>query len=156
MQPPSNLASRNFWNGSTRIKASELFLARGDFADVVRECREAIDFFLKGLLHGIGIGAPRYQDLGALLLQNRDKVPPEVLVDWERMTRIVAIIQENPDAGMFGGGDFMSFGEEATAPAPPPPDAAEARSILDDVLYLESVGKSLMNSLRPPLIRVSP
>lgn len=140
MKSSSNLARRNLWNASTRIKASELFMAREEWADVVRECREAIDFSLKGLLHAIGADIPKFQDLGGLLLQSKERFPSGLTIDWERVTRISGIIKESNDSGIFGGGDFMSFGEEVSSEPPALPTREEAEAILSDVRYMEQLG----------------
>jgi hypothetical protein len=144
MKNPHNLARRNLWNSGTRIKASELFMARGDWGDSIRECREAIDFSLKALLHGIGIEIPKFQDLGALLILHKDRIPGDLAVDWDRISRIAESLKGNQESSPFGGNDFMTFGEDPISPAPQVPTKEEAIRLLEDVRYLASLGEGIL------------
>lgn len=150
MKNPYNLARRNLWNSNTRIKASELFMARGDWADSVRECREAIDFALKALLHAIESEVPKFQDLGALLLQKKDHFPPDFSVDWDRVSRIAGTLVANQDVSTFGGNDFMTFGEESVLASSPAQTKEDAVHLLDDVRYLASLGEEILRLGKAP------
>jgi len=115
-------------------------MSRGDWPDVIRECREAIDFSLKGLLYAMGVDVPKFQDLGNLLVQNKSQIPAGLSVDWDKVIRIASTLTESPGEQMFGGNDFMTFGESFDQSSAAP-TGEEAASLLEDVKYLNDLGK---------------
>lgn len=115
-------------------------MGRGDWPDVVRECREAIDFSLKGLLYAMGVDIPKFQDLGDLLLKNKSQMPAGLSVDWDKVLRIASALKESPGSPIVGGSDFMTFGESFDQSSAAPTEE-EAASLLEDVRYLNDLGK---------------
>ncbi|MCL4485496.1 MAG: hypothetical protein M1537_04010 [Nitrospirae bacterium] len=150
MKNPGNLARRNLWNAGTRVKSAELFYSRGEWSDVVRECREALDFTFKSLLYAQGLEINRFQNPGEIFSKERHRLPPSLQADWDRVERIAAPV---PSSGAdlsppLGSGDFMTFGEEPyPSPTPEVPSSESAHSALSDARYMLEFARTVCRHL---------
>ena len=150
MKSPGNLARRNLWNAGTRVKSAELFYFRGEWASVIRECREALDFTFKSLLHGLGLEITRFQNPGEVLIKERHRLPSVLTADWDKIERIVGPSSSSGGdlSAPFGGGDFMTFGEESfSAPQPEDPSIETAQSALSDAQYMLDLARTACRHL---------
>ncbi len=150
MKSPGNLARRNLWNAGTRVKSAELFYFRGEWASVIRECREALDFTFKSLLHGLGLEITRFQNPGEVLIKERQRLPSVLTADWDKIERIVGPSSSSGGdlSAPFGGGDFMTFGEESfSAPQPEDPSIETAQSALSDARYMLELARTACRHL---------
>jgi hypothetical protein len=150
LKKPGNLARRNLWNAGTRLKAAELFYARGEWSDVVRECTEALDFTFKSLLHGLGLEVNRFQIPGEVFSKERHRLSPDLAADWERIDRIVGAgaSSGSDPASPFGNGDFMTFGEPSFSSSPQEaPSSESALSALSDARYMVGLAKEVCRHL---------
>ena len=150
MKSPGNLARRNLWNAGTRVKSAELFYFRGEWDSVIRECREALDFTFKSLLHGLGLEITRFQSPGEVLIKERHRLPSVLTADWDKIERIVGPSSSSGGdlSAPFGGGDFMTFGEESfSAPQPEDPSIETAQSALSDARYMLDLARTACRHL---------
>ena len=150
MKKPGNLARRNLWNAGTRLKAAELFYARGEWNDVVRECTEALDFTFKSLLHALGLDVNRFQNPGEIFSKERQRLSPTLPADWERIDRIVGTGASSGSdlAASFGNGDFMTFGDPSfSTPSQEAPSSESALSALSDARYMIGFAKDVCRHL---------
>jgi hypothetical protein len=135
-----SLALRNLWNAGTRIRSAELFLAKNDWGDAIRESREALDFVTQALLFSAGIEWNRFQKPGPLLLASKEKISLPPFGDWSRIEQILGEAAPSLDeAASFGGSDFMTFGDPFEMPATSPPTEETALASLEGARYLCSL-----------------
>lgn len=58
-----------------RMKALEILLEMGANADAIREAQEIVELILKGVARYVGIEPPKKHDVGAILKENKEKLP---------------------------------------------------------------------------------
>ncbi len=155
MKNPDNLARRNLWNAVTRIKSAELFYGREEWPDVIRECREALDFSFKSLLHAQGMEINRFQNPGEVFSKERQRFPSAIPADWDRIGKIVSPEQPQSTGAPFAGaGDFMTFGEDSFSSSPADaPSQESAQAALSDARYILDLARSLGRHLSPRYAR---
>ena len=71
-----------------RLTAIDVLHRAESWADVVRECQEAVELALKGLLRACHVAPPRLHDVSDVLRRERERLPPSARRHVERMARI--------------------------------------------------------------------
>lgn len=84
----SQLAHSYFVKARSRRRALPLFLQDENYSDVVREAQETVELCLKGTLRFLGVDPPRWHDVGPVLLENRDRLPPGLAGEAEDLAAI--------------------------------------------------------------------
>lgn len=90
-----------------RLKVLDLLLDEEAYSDVVRESQEAVEIALKGILRQIGVEPPKLHDVGGLLLEYRDKLPPEVARQAERLAEVSKWLRKEREFAFYGDVDFI-------------------------------------------------
>ena len=71
-----------------RLTAIDALHRAESWADVVRECQEAVELALKGLLRACHVAPPRLHDVSDVLRRERERLPPSARRHVERLARI--------------------------------------------------------------------
>ena len=90
-----------------RLKVLDLLLKEGGYSDVVREAQELVELALKGMLRAIGIEPPKLHDVGALLLQHRDRFAPDVQKTLDTLASISKELRKDRELAFYGDIDFI-------------------------------------------------
>ena len=89
-----------------RLKALQVLLQEGSWADVVREAQELVEITLKALLRACRIEVPRIHDVSPVLLQNREQLPPALLPQLEELVRISRSLRRDRELAFYGSEDL--------------------------------------------------
>ena len=90
-----------------RLKVLDLLVKEGGYSDVVREAPELVELALKGMLRAIGIEPPKLHDVGALLLQHRDRFAPDVQKTLDTLAGISKELRKDRELAFYGDIDFI-------------------------------------------------
>ena len=90
-----------------RLKVLDLLLKEGGYSDVVREAQELVELALKGMVRAIGIEPPKLHDVGALLLQHRDRFAPDVQKTLDTLAGISKELRKDRELAFYGDIDFI-------------------------------------------------
>jgi HEPN domain-containing protein len=90
-----------------RLKVLDLLVKEGGYSDVVREAQELVELALKGMLRAIGIEPPKLHDVGALLLQHRDRFAPDVQKTLDTLAGISKELRKDRELAFYGDIDFI-------------------------------------------------
>lgn len=90
-----------------RLKVLEVLLAEEAYSDVVREAQELVELALKGILRQIGVEPPKQYDVGGLLVEFKDRLPPEVAGQAEKMAAISKWLCKEREFAFYGDVDFI-------------------------------------------------
>ena len=110
-----------------RLAAVDVLYERRSWPDVVRECQEIVELALKALLRHANVDAPRVHDVGRVVLEYREALPPSLRPDADRMAAISKQLRRDRELAFYGSED-LTPGEFYTED-----DARQAR---DDVRWL--------------------
>lgn len=81
------------------------------YSDVVREAQEIVELALKGMLRQIGVEPPKQHDVGGLLLEYRDRLPPAAEKKADRLARISKWLRKEREFAFCGDVDFIPTDE---------------------------------------------
>lgn len=73
---------------SDRLDVLDLLLKKGAYSDMVREAQECVELALKAMLPYGGVEPPRIHDVGALLLEHKEKFSENIQVHFEKIAEI--------------------------------------------------------------------
>ena len=90
----------------SRLKAIAVLMKEKSWADVVRECQEAVELTLKALLREALIEVPRIHDVSAILLENRDRLPGRALAEVEFLARVSKALRRDRELAFYGSEDL--------------------------------------------------
>jgi HEPN domain-containing protein len=122
-----NLARSYLEKAGKRRRVLEVLLEEEAYSDVVREAQELVELALKGLLRLAGVDPPKWHDVGPLLVDHAELLPPGVRGDVERLASISRWLRKEREFAFYGDVDFIpteAYGE------------AEAKRALDDALFV--------------------
>jgi hypothetical protein len=122
------LARDYFRRALVRRRVLDLLFAAGENADVVREAQELVELAMKGMLRWAGIDPPRWHDVGAILQEHGERLPPAVIPMLDGLVKASARLRKEREAAFYGEIDLVpgkSYGEE---------NAREAMAAADRVL----------------------
>jgi HEPN domain-containing protein len=100
------LAADYVRRAEVRLKAIQVLYDAGSWADVVRESQEAVELALKGLLRACGIEAPRIHDVSDILLAERDRLPPALRGEAERLADVSRSLRRDRELAFYGAEDL--------------------------------------------------
>lgn len=112
---PGNLAQSYLAKARVRLKAIDLLFREAAYSDVVREAQEAVEIALKGILWSIGVEPPKVHDVGPLILEYRDELPPEAGRLAGDLARVSKELRKEREFALYGAPDFIptvEYGEE--------------------------------------------
>ena len=102
-----SLAESYLLKASKRLKILPVLLAEEAYSDVVREAQEIVELALKGMLRQVGIEPPHWHDVGSILREHRNRLPPEVAPDVDRLAGISAALRKDRELSFYGDIDFI-------------------------------------------------
>jgi HEPN domain-containing protein len=90
-----------------RIEILPVFVAKGAHADAVRECQEAVEFLLKGVLRKVGIDPPRWHDVSKALGEYSSLFGPELQSEMARISKLSLELRKEREISFYGDEDFL-------------------------------------------------
>ena len=125
-----SLAESYLLKATKRRKILPVLLDEEAYSDVVREAQEIVELALKGMLRQVGIEPPRWHDVGAILREHRERFPPSVVQEVERLAAVSAALRKDRELSFYGEIDFIPT-EHYTR--------EHAQRALDDAFWVVSV-----------------
>jgi HEPN domain-containing protein len=128
------LARDYFDRAARRLKAIDTLYAEKGWADVVRECQEAVELALKALLRHSDVEVPRIHDVSDVLRDNVQLLPPSAASHLDELCETSRRLRRDRELAFYGSEDLTpsAFYKEA--------DARDARKLARRVV--EVVAKS--------------
>lgn len=115
------MAADHLRRAQARLRAVDVLYEAESWADVVRESQEVVELALKGLLHGVGVDPPRVHDVADVLEAERDRLPPELTGEVERLAAASRSLRRDRELAFYGAPDIVPSGFYKES------DASEAR-----------------------------
>jgi hypothetical protein len=101
------LARSYLKKATDRLDILDLLMRKGAYSDVIREAQEIVELALKGMLRFVGIEPPKYHDVGGLLLEHREKFPPHICANLDKMAKISKRLRKERELAFYGDIDFI-------------------------------------------------
>ena len=101
------LAQSYLIKASARLKILRVLYDEEAYSDVVREAQEIVELALKGVLRQVGVEPPKVHDVGDLLLEYRDKLPPSVSKEAEKLKEISRWLRKEREFAFYGEVDLI-------------------------------------------------
>lgn len=89
-----------------RLAAVDLLYERQSWPDVVRESQEIVELALKALLRHCNVEAPRVHDVGRVVQEYRDVLPPALRPGVDRMAAISKDLRRDRELAFYGSEDL--------------------------------------------------
>jgi HEPN domain-containing protein len=105
-----DLARDYLQRSQVRLRALAVLYDGESWADVVRESQEIVELTLKGLLRSVGVSPPRVHDVSAVLLAERERLPPELHPYVERMADVSRRLRRDRELAFYGAEDLTPSG----------------------------------------------
>ena len=102
-----DLAADYIRRAALRLRAIETLYEVRAWADVVRECQEAVELALKGLLRAARVDPPRVPDVSAVLRRQAAALPEAAREHVERMARISRELRRDRELAFYGTEDLV-------------------------------------------------
>lgn len=101
------LAQDYFKRAKVRLKALQVLVEARDYPDVIRESQEIIKLLQKAILIVMGIQPPKWHDTIDIILENKDKLPPEAIKMLETLRRDSKWLRSQREIAFYGEADFL-------------------------------------------------
>jgi len=101
------LAESYLHKAKLRLRVLDLLLREKGYSDVVREAQETVELSLKGILRAIGVEPPKQHDVGYLVVEYSDRLPPEVAGKATELARISKWLRKEREFALYGDVDFI-------------------------------------------------
>lgn len=111
------LAQSYLRKAQVRLKVLDLLLADEAYSDVVREAQELVELALKAILRQIGVDPPKQHDVGGLILEFKDRLPPAVSRQAEQLAATSKWLRKERELAFYGDVDFIPTLEYTRADA---------------------------------------
>ncbi|MCS5696664.1 HEPN domain-containing protein [Desulfofundulus thermocisternus] len=131
----TTLAQSYLLKATKRLKILPVLFGEEAYSDVISEAQEIVELALKGMLRWIGVDPPKQHDVGYLLVEFQDRLPPEVSREAQRLAQISRWLRKEREFAFYGDVDFIPT-EEYTRE-----DAARA---MDDARFTVQVAALLI------------
>ena len=118
----ADLAGDYVHRAEIRLRALDVLFDAESWADVVRESQEIVELTLRALLRACGVDPPRIQDVSAVLLAERARLPEALSGELETLTAISRSLRRDRELAFYGAEDLTPSGFYSRA------DAEQARS----------------------------
>lgn len=102
-----DLAKSYLIKSEKRFKILQVLFAEEDYSDVIREAQEIVELSLKGMLRAVGIEPPKLHDVGALLIEHRDRFKSISLKDLKKAANISKALRKERELSFYGDIDFI-------------------------------------------------
>lgn len=100
-----------------RLKAIETLFTEKLYADVVRECQEACELALKGLIRNAGHSVPYTHEVSQKLFEIQADLPPRIVAQLPVLSQISKSLRRDRELSFYGSEDITpsDFYEEIHA-----------------------------------------
>ncbi len=102
-----SLAQSYLIKAAVRLRILSVLMEEEAYSDVVREAQEIVELALKGVLRQIGIEPPKQHDVGGLILEYSDRLPPAVKAKAARLAAISKWLRKEREFSFYGDIDFI-------------------------------------------------
>lgn len=102
-----SLARSYLEKATVRLEVLALLFSRKAWSDVVREAQEVVELALKGMLRQVGVEPPHWHDVGSLLIDHRDRFPPDLAMELETLATISSWLRKEREFALYGDIDFI-------------------------------------------------
>lgn len=100
------LAADYVGRAAARLRALDVLFEAQSWADVVRESQEVVELALKGLLRASGVDPPRIHDVSDVLIAERERLPPAVVPEIERLADLSRGLRRDRELAFYGAEDL--------------------------------------------------
>lgn len=90
-----------------RLRILPVLAEQAAWSDVIREAQEIVELALKGMLRQIGVEPPKWHDVGGMIEQYRDRLPPSVASRASELARLSARLRKEREFSFYGDIDFI-------------------------------------------------
>ncbi|WP_376791316.1 HEPN domain-containing protein [Thermoflexus sp.] len=111
------------------LEEAERLYQRQAWNLVVRRPQEAVELALKGLLRYVGVEIPRTHDVGIWLKSHRDRLPPSVRTEVDRLASISRRLRLERELSFCGDEDLGTPPQQLYA-------EEDARTSLDEAAWV--------------------
>jgi HEPN domain-containing protein len=101
-----DLAADYVRRAGARLLALDVLFEAESWADVVRESQEVVELALKGLLRAAGVDPPRIHDVGDVLRAERERLPPAIGPEVERLAEASRGLRRDRELAFYGAEDL--------------------------------------------------
>jgi hypothetical protein len=102
---PRKLSADYLRRAEIRLRALDVLLEAGSWADVVRESQEVVELALKGLLQACGVEPPRIHDLSDVLREEEPRLPEGLRPHVTRLAAISRTLRRDRELAFYGAED---------------------------------------------------
>lgn len=89
------------------MKVLEVLFQEEDYSDVLRQAQEIVELSLKGMVRAAGIEPPKFHDVGALLVEHRERFKGITMGDLRKMAKISKELRKERELAFYGDIDFI-------------------------------------------------
>ncbi len=90
-----------------RLKILDLLMAEEDYSDVIREAQEIVELAQKAMLRQVGIDPPKWHDVGAIMVENRNFFPRSERRHIRKLAEISKWLRKERELAFYGDIDFI-------------------------------------------------
>ncbi len=130
-----SLARSYLIKAEKRMKVLSILFEEADYSDVVREAQEIVELSLKGMLRFAGIEPPKFHDVGALIIEHKDKFKGVTLNNAKKIAKISKELRKERELAFYGDIDFIPT-EEYTSD--------DARKAIKNTNFVLEIAKKLI------------
>lgn len=105
-----DLAEDYIRRAEVRLRALDVLLQGGSWADVVRESQEIVELTLKALLRASGVDPPRVHDVSGVLLSERARMPEGVRPEIDTLAEASRQLRRDRELAFYGAEDLTPSG----------------------------------------------
>jgi HEPN domain-containing protein len=100
------LAADYVGRAAVRLRALDVLFEAASWGDVVRESQEALELALKGLRLACRIEPPRIHDVADVLVSERERLPPPLHGEVERLAALSRELGRDGELAFYGAKDL--------------------------------------------------
>ncbi len=113
----TSLAKSYLVKARARLHILPVLAEQAAWSDVIRESQEIVELALKGMLRQIGVEPPKWHDVGGMIEQYRDRLPPPVASQAGELARVSARLRKEREFSFYGDIDFIPTEQYSEADA---------------------------------------
>ena len=103
----SELARAYLEKASKRRRVLEVLKEEQAWSDVVREAQELVELALKAMLREVGVDAPKWRDVGPILIEQTERFPDATRAQLPELARISHWLRKEREFSFYGDVDFI-------------------------------------------------
>lgn len=105
--------------------------ADGDWHLVVRRCQETVELALKAVLRYVGLEVPHVHDVGVILAEHAERLPPAMRGEVERLVSISRRLRREREISFYGDDELEAPPERLYSRADGEAALHDARFVVD-------------------------